>query len=183
MVGPGTGVYGIGMRTIDHASGARLFVSTYKEGLLSAVAHDLKLQCERFRVEIADDESSITATFDPASLKVVTAMKDRRDNPSGLPHLLFHEVEKNIADDVLRPKKHPEIRFTSTKVTATGVDGTLTLCGQQRPVHVERSDDGAAYVGRVRLDQREFGIKPFSAMMGTLKIQPHVDVEIRLPRR
>lgn len=182
MVGPGVGLYCTRMKMLDHPSGARLFVSIYKEGLLSAVAHDLKLQCEHFHVEVADDEGSVTATFDPASLKVVTAMKDGRENPSGLPHLLFHEVERNIADDVLRPKKHPEIRFVSTKVTANGVDGTLTLCGQQRPVHVARSDEGAVIVGRVRLDQREFGIKPFSAMMGTLKIQPHVDIEIRLPR-
>lgn len=33
-----------------------------------------------------------------------------------------------------------------------------------------------------RLDQRDFDIKPCSAMMGTLKIRPHVDLEVRLPR-
>jgi hypothetical protein len=36
-------------------------------------------------------------------------------------------------------------------------------------------------VGRARIDQRDFGITPFSAMMGTLKVQPHVDIEVRVP--
>jgi hypothetical protein len=182
MVGPDVGDYGHDMRIIDRESGARVFVFTFKEGLLSAVAHDLKLRVDRFRVEVAADDSSVTAVFDPTSLRVVTAMKDGQENPAGLPPLLFSQIEKNIVDDVLRPTKYPEVRFASTRVDATGVDGVLTLCGHQRPVWVARRDEADGIVGRARLDQRAFGIKPFSAMMGTLKIQPHVDVEIHLPR-
>jgi hypothetical protein len=36
-------------------------------------------------------------------------------------------------------------------------------------------------VARVRLHQPDLGIKPYSAMLGTLKIQPGVAVEISVP--
>jgi hypothetical protein len=45
------------------------------------------------------------------------------------------------------------------------------------PVHKEGDD----VVGEVTLHQPDYGIKPYSAMLGTLKIRPDVKVRIRLP--
>ena len=53
-----------------------------KEGLLSSVAHDLKLEVSDFK--IAWDAETITARFSPRSLRVVNAMKDKRENPEAL---------------------------------------------------------------------------------------------------
>jgi polyisoprenoid-binding protein YceI len=162
-------------------SGARVFgsddvdvhVFTYKEGALSALAHDLKLRVTRFRIGVDDDRAptTVTATFDASSLRVVSAMRDGHESAL-LPAIAFGEVERNIEREVLRSRTFPEITFVSSAITDAHVDGALTLCGVTRDVRIARTGT----TGRVRIDQREFGIKPFSAMMGTLKIKPHVDV-------
>lgn len=158
------------------SSSAEVLVFTFKEGLLSAVAHDLKLRVAKFSLDV--DGDAVNAEFDPSSLKVVNAMKDGQDNPGGLPAFALGEIEKNIVNDVLEPKRHPVIRFESTAVTDAQVKGRLTLHGQTRDVVGARKDEGGKKVAEFRLDQRDFGIKPFSAMLGTLKIKPEVVVRV-----
>lgn len=145
---------------------AEVLVNTFKEGVLSALAHDLTLRVERFGIEWEGER--ITAWFDAGSLKVI--------EPKTLPAFAFGEIEKNIASDVLVPAKHPQVKFESTGVSDTEVRGTLTICGTAREVRCTRSGDAV----EAKLDQRDFGITPYKAMMGTLKIKPHVVVRVRL---
>jgi polyisoprenoid-binding protein YceI len=147
---------------------ASVHVFTFKDGLLSAVAHDLELRFERFTIEAS--ESAVKATFDLASLRVVRAV------PDAMPRAFHGEIEKNIERDVLQTRKFPEATFVSTSIAHDEVVGTLTLHGVAREVRVVRSGMG----GHARIDQRAFGIKPFSAMMGTLKIKPEVRIEVLL---
>lgn len=164
------------MPTYD-ASNAECRVFTYKEGLLSAVAHDLEIDVARFEVEIADD-ASITASFDPTSLRVVDSIVDGRRVPGSLNAKDRAKIEANILSDVLHPKKHPTIRFESTEVTEASIRGRLELHGRSRVIALRRTGDEA----EVTLDQTDFGIKPFTAMLGTLKIKPAVRVRLRLTR-
>ncbi len=163
------------MRVFDERS-ASIFVFTFKDGLLSAVAHDLKLRFERFRIEIEDDGSALRASFDTTSLSVVCARTGGADAPSALPRAFHDEIEKNIERDVLQTRKFPEAKFVSTSISEREIVGTLTLHGVAREVHVARD----RMSGRVRIDQRDFGIKPFSAMMGTLKIKHDLEIEVSL---
>ena len=55
---------------------------SFKDGLLARLAHDLKLQVERFSIEVDDSTREIKATFDPSSIQVVCAQNDGRDDPS-----------------------------------------------------------------------------------------------------
>ena len=48
------------------ASSAECLVLTYKEGLLSAVAHDLRIRVTRFDVEASLSPPSVRARFDAA---------------------------------------------------------------------------------------------------------------------
>ena len=157
------------------ASTAEVLVYTFKEGALSALAHDLKIQVTRVELEVGDD--SVTAVFDASSLRVVCPRKDGRDHPGAVPALVYGEIEKNIVKDVLASAKFPQIRFASTQVTPTLVVGQLTLHGVTREVRCTRSADGLV---EARLDQRDFKIKPYSAMFGTLKVKPEVVVTVRL---
>lgn len=157
-------------------SSAEVLVFTFKEGLLSAVAHDLKLRVTKFGLEV--DGERVTGEFDPASLRVVNAMKDGQDNPGGLPGFALGEIEKNIVNDVLVPKRHPAIRFETTSITPAQVTGRLTLHGHTKDVTGVRKDAGEKKVAEFRIDQRDFGIKPFSAMLGTLKIKPEIVVRV-----
>lgn len=171
------------MPTYD-ASSARCEVLTFKEGLLSAVAHDLCLKVERFSIEVGDDES-IAARFEPDSLRVEHAMKDGRPDPSALSAKQRREIEGNIAKDVLHVRRHREITFRSTKVEGEGdqrrIEGTLRLHGTERSIRAVARREGGRWSAEVELDQPEFGIKPYSAMLGTLKIRPAVRVRISMP--
>jgi polyisoprenoid-binding protein YceI len=157
-------------------SSAEVLVFTFKEGLLSAVAHDLKITVTKFGLDV--DGDSVKAEFDAGSLKVRCAMKDGQENPSALPGFAHGEIEKNVVNDVLEAKKHPVIRFETTSITDAQVKGRLSLHGQTRDVVGTRKDAGGRKVAEFRIDQREFGIKVYSAMLGTLKIKPEVVVRV-----
>lgn len=156
------------------ASSAEILVFTFKEGLLSAVAHDLKLKATKFSLEV--DGSTARLDLEAGSLRVVTAMKDGADSPSAIAPSKFGEIEKNAFDDVLQVKKFPSIQFNATQVTDTEVVGKLTLHGQTHEVRGRRTGNAAEF----RIDQRTFGIKPYSAMLGALKVKPEVVVKVRV---
>ncbi len=160
-------------------------VYTYKEGLLSRVAHDLKLAVTRF--EIVLDGDAVRATFDPKSLKVRAVMKGDAEEPGALSARDREEIEANIRGPVLHVDRFPEIRFEGRvrRLPEAGrdgeVEGRLTLCGVTRTLSLPVSRRPPDLVAEVRLDQRDYGIEPFRALMGALKIRPDVDVRVRLP--
>jgi hypothetical protein len=170
------------MATFD-ASSAECLIFTFKEGLLSAVAHDLKLRVERFEVSV--DPDSVSARFEAASIRVVCARKHGADAPGTLSDKDRREIEANLEKDVLAARKFAEIRFTSTRVEPAPdgyrVAGTLSLHGRERPLTVAVRREGERLVADVTLHQPDYGIKPYSAMLGTLKIKPDVQVRLSLP--
>jgi hypothetical protein len=157
------------------ASRAEVLVFTFKEGLLSAVAHDLKLKVTSLWVDV--EGTQVRAELDASSLRVVTPMKEGAENPGALPKLVYSEIEKNAANDVLDAKRHPRITFTSTAITETEVVGQLSLHGVTHELRGKRTGTTAEF----SFDQRDFGLKPYSAMLGTLKVKPVVRVKVTLP--
>ncbi len=156
------------------ASSAEILVFTFKEGLLSAVAHDLKLEATRFTLDV---EGSIAhLELDATSLRVVCGMKDGADSPTSVPTSKFSEIEKNATHDVLEAKKFSSIQFTASQVTQTEVVGKLTLHGQTQEIRGPRTGNAAEF----RIDQRAFGIKPYRAMLGALKVKREVIVRVAL---
>ena len=159
---------------------------SFKDGLLARLAHDLKLQVERFSIEVDDTTHVIKATFDPSSIQVVCAQLDGRDDPSTLSKGDKKKIYDNVTKDVLRTRKHPEIRFDSTQVVSRGegfaVEGTLQMYGKSRSVETSVRPDGSRWVAEFRLHQPDFGIKPFSAALGGLKVKPDVLVRVSVPR-
>src|SRR5437868_973818 len=101
--------------TLD-ANSARCFVFVYREGLLSAVGHDLKLAVTRFTIDVDWAAKKVHAQFDPASLKVEGAMVDGRERPREPNEGDRHKIESHIAEDVLEVDRHPSITFESASV-------------------------------------------------------------------
>ena len=157
-----------------------------KDGLLARLAHDLKLQVERFSIEVDETTHQVKATFDPSSIQVVCAQIDGRDDPSTLSKGDRKKIYDNVTKDVLRTRKYPEIRFDSTNVVERGegftVEGTLQLHGKSRNVQTNVRADGERWVAELKLHQPDFGIKPFSAALGGLKVKPDVMVRVSVPR-
>ncbi len=158
-----------------------------KDGLLARLAHDLKLQVERFSIEVDDTTHRIEATFDPSSIRVVCAQVHGRDAPSTLSKGDKKKIYDNVTKDVLRVRKHPEIRFDSTNIVKRGegfaVEGTLQLYGKSRHIHASVRADGDRWVAEVKIHQPDYGIKPYSAALGALKVKPDVIVQVSVPRQ
>lgn len=167
------------MPTYD-ASQVECLVFSFKEGLLSKIAHDLKIRVET--LELTVDGDSVEARFDAGSLRVVCARKDGRDASGTLSGGDKKKIEKNLREDVLHARRHPDVRFRSTKIERAeahaDIEGELTLHGVTRTVRARATLEGGRWVSELTLHQPDFGIKPYSAMLGTLKIQPDVRVRV-----
>lgn len=169
------------------AYNSECLVFSFKDGLLASLAHDLKMRVERFSIEVDDATNQIKATFDPSSIQVVCAQVEGRDDPSTLSQGDKKKIHDNVVKDVLRVRKHPEIRFDSTNVVARGegfaIEGTLQIHGKSRGIQTSVRADGDRWVTEVQLHQPDFGIKPYSAALGMLKVKPDVLVRVRVPRQ
>jgi len=167
---------------------AECSVYTFKDGLLSAVAHDLKIKVTRFALKV--DATTVEGRWDARSLVVDAVMREGREVANGLGQRDRDKIARNIREDVLSADRHPEIVFRSDTVTvltgASGgnntatIKGTLTLAGRSQPLSIEAHRDGDRWVAEVVLHQPDFGVKPYSALLGTLKIKPDVKVRVSL---
>ena len=161
------------------ANNGEVTVFTYKEGLLSAVAHDLKIKVGKF--SITAEGGAAKGEFDASSLVVVNAMKDGAENPGALPASGPDGIKKTIKDEILNAAKNPTIKFDG-KLAGAEVVGNLTLNGTTKEIRGATKEEGGKRVAEFKLDQREFGIKPYSAMLGTLKVKPEITIRVALPK-
>jgi polyisoprenoid-binding protein YceI len=171
------------------AESAECTVLTYKEGLLSPVAHDLKIAVTRFSVTVtreADAPFAIRVEVDPASLRVLSAMRDGREAPQLLSESDRRKIERNIVSEVLAASAHPQITFVGTAVPISAdrleVSGQLTLHGRTRELRCTARTTSDRHVAEVRLHQPDYGIKPYTALLGTLRVQADVTVRLSVPR-
>ena len=152
-----------------------VFVYTYKEGLLSAVAHDLELRVTDYWIDWDSTSGRIEAEFDAGSIRVVRTMSGTVSEGDK------EKIEKNIVSDVLRTKKFPRIRCVAVKAKEPAFGCELTLCGTTRSIAVQMRAARSGWEAESLLHQPDFGIKPFTAMLGAIKIKPDVRVLVRVP--
>jgi YceI-like domain len=167
------------------ARNAECHVFTFKEGVLSAVSHDLRMRVERFTIEIDHTTGAIEACFFADSLRVDCAMKKGREAYEVLRAGHKRDIEANIASTVLHATKYPEIEFRSTRVEGEGderrISGTLALHGVQRPLQITARRRANRWVTEVELQQPDFNIKLYPVLLGPYKIQSTVRVRVSVP--
>ena len=147
------------------------------------LAHDLILTASRWHGTMNVDAdnpaaSSASLNIDATSLEIVEAVggmkglsdKDRRD------------IGKNIDEKVLESGKYGQLTFESTSVSGSepnfNVAGNMTIVGTSRPANLAVNVNGSTVTAKTSISQRDFGIKPFSAMMGAIKLRDDVDFEL-----
>ena len=171
------------MPTIDQGT---ISVLTYKDGLLSRLGHDLRLTLERFEIEIDGDR--VAGRFWPDSLQIAGAVRDGQLSPGELSQKDRRDIQGNIAK-VLQTKRHPEVRFDGrVEQSAAGpsaakrleVSGTLRMVGRQADLTIEVHRDDGKLSGQLTLTPTRWGIQPFKALLGALRIQDRVDLEFEL---
>jgi len=159
---------------------ANLQVKTYRQGIAQKVGHDLILDVTRWEatVNLANGSSAMTLDCDSSSLEV-------REGLHGAKPLSDKdrvEIGKNIDDKIL---KGQPISFRSTSVKP--VDGGLAVQGElkigdaSRPVEFDLDIGGGRVTGTVPVVQSEYGIKPFKALMGALKVRDDIEIVIDAP--
>ena len=168
------------------SNSGKLSVYTFKEGFLSVVAHDLLIDVTNFTIKpiIPDtgvQSASIEAEIQANSLKVVCAMKDGQENHAALKEKDKADIEEATFKDVLHPSKYPTINFRSSNIQEKDgvyhVKGELTLHGVTRPIEFDaKTTTGKDLKGRVTISQKDFGIKPYKALLGTIKVKNEVDI-------
>jgi len=174
------------VQRFDHSSAAcRIF--TYKEGLLSPFAHDLRIKVTSFTVEVGGKDHLIRAFFDAGSLRVECAMENGKERPDLLNPKDREEINARIVEEVLDAKTYPDILLTSSSVKKEDskylVRGALSMHGRNRDISffVQKMDN-ALYTADVELHLPDFGIKPFSALFGAVRIKPDILIHIEIPK-
>jgi polyisoprenoid-binding protein YceI len=157
---------------------ATCFIFTFKEGFLSRIAHDLRIRVARFWIEVEADR--IRAEFDARSLEVETAMKDGRPHDA-LGPADRDKIRATIANDVLETGRFPTVVFESSSFDGGTIRGSLTLHGTTRSIALPIEKSGNLRKIRWTLHQPDFGIAPYRAALGALKLKPDVIVELTLP--
>jgi polyisoprenoid-binding protein YceI len=174
-------------RTYDIGpSDASLTVHTTRAGLGARLAHDLILEAKTWSGSITFDDadpaaSSVEVTVAASSLAVI-------DSSGGVKPLSDgdrQEIARNINEKILRSDRYPDITFRSSAISGQAdtftVTGDLTIAGTTRPVSLTATVGGSGRVTvRTTVVQTQFGIKPFSAMLGALKIDDRVEIHATL---
>jgi hypothetical protein len=163
------------------ATAATIHVFTYKDGLLARLAHDLRLSLRRFEIERDGDE--LRARFWPDSL-VVDGVVERGGavDSTALSDGDRRKIAGNIRDSVLLLDRFPEASFRGRLVDGgAAVEGELTLAGRAAPLRIAVQTTGGRLRAEVPLVPSRWGIAPYRALAGAIKLQDRVLVTIDLP--
>ncbi len=160
----------------------RIILHTFRNGLAAQAGHDLTIEVDRWSGELTVNDdltpADVEIRIDLGSLIV-------RKGTGGLKPLTDRDrCEIAVtARKVLAADRHAEATFAAATFEPSGgggaVSGTLTLHGATRPVKLQVVETAAGrYHATASVVQSEFGIKPYTAFLGALRLRDAVDVEI-----
>lgn len=150
-------------------------MKTGRSGAAAKAGHNLELEVGTWEATLeVGDSSSLELSADATSLSVVKgeggAQKLGEDDKA--------DIKKSIDKDVL---KQESIEFQSDTCEASddglSVSGDLSIAGKSEAVSFDVSvDDDGKLTASTTLTQSDWGIKPYSALFGALKVNDDVEV-------
>lgn len=172
-----------GTFVIGPSTGA-LTLHTARSGFGAAAGHDLEIEVTRWTGTLSVDADNLEASIVEVIVDA-TSFEVRGGTGSPVPLLAVNKAEiVRTVSRLLRTEEHQEIRFVSAAVVAVEggylVGGNLSIAGTTRPVELTVTLDdhtespSGTITGTVR--HSDFGIKPYSAMFGALKVRDAVEV-------
>jgi polyisoprenoid-binding protein YceI len=159
----------------------RLLVHTTRTGLGAKAGHDLAIEVTRWHGRATVDpatpaNSSVTVEVDADSFEVgegTGGVKPLSDADRAQIHKTLKEV--------LHTAQHPTITFRSRRVdgsaTSFACDGELTIMGATQPVTLQGRVTDGRVIGGTTVVQSRWGIRPYSAFFGALKLSDEVKVD------
>lgn len=172
-----------GSYRLGPASG-ELLVKTSRTGLGARAGHDLTVEATEWSGDVtvvAGDvaRSSVVLEVTVGSLRV-------RSGSGGIKPLTDADradIENTVRTKILSTDRFPTIFFRSTQVTGSPgsltIDGDLTIMDGTHPVTTQVSvDEDGRVRGSATVVQTRWGIKPYSAFLGALKLADEVTIEL-----
>ena len=94
------------------------------------------------------------------------------------------KIEDNIRREVLRERQFPSPSFEGECGRGDGgnieVRGKLRLCGRERELSFRLENREDRLWGRIPLRPSDWGIAPFKALAGAIKLQDRIVIELDL---
>jgi polyisoprenoid-binding protein YceI len=162
----------------------RLLLRTFRDGLAAQAGHDLTIEATRWSGELVVNDD-----LSPASLEVRADLGALvvRDGTGGVKPLTDRDRREIAvtARKVLGADQHPEAVFVADSFRPAADDGeiggTLTLRGQARPLRLQVKQTGAdRYHAETQVIQSDYGIKPYTAFLGALRVRDAIDVAVEV---
>ncbi|XVQ10329.1 YceI family protein [Spirillospora sp. CA-255316] len=170
----------------------RLLINTGRSGLGRRAGHDLTIEAARWSgtLTLPGDAATVpdAASAEGASAEVTVPVEglEVREGTGGVLPLSDQdraEITKNLRK-VLDAARHPEITFTASTAAGSAaeftVEGRLTVAGRTEPLTVRARAEGARIRGEATVRQTRWGIKPYSAFFGALKLADDVKITFDL---
>jgi polyisoprenoid-binding protein YceI len=165
-----------------------LALLTGRDGLAAQAGHDLTIEVTQWSAEltVSDDlaPTGLTVRADMNSLVV-------REGAGGVKPLTDRDRREIAvtARKLLRTDAQPVATFTASRFEpgqagGGAVHGMLSLAGAEGPLRLDVVKVGeAAYRATGSVRQSDFGIKPYTAFLGVLKVSDAVGitVDVELP--
>lgn len=157
----------------------RLLLYTSREGFAAQAGHDLTIEMTkwsgRVRVGVDPAASELTVTVDMGSMRIV----DATGGVMPLSEQDKREIVRN-GRKILSVDRYPEGMFVAEEISDDAVDGTLSVLGRSHGLRLAYRIDGERYRASGIVRQSDYGIRPFSAYFGALKLADPVRVEAEL---
>lgn len=170
-------------RHVFGADRGRVKLLTARDGFAAQAGHDLTIEVGGWSGELtAGDDgkpTELSVKLDLASLVVIAGA-------GGVKPLTDRDRREIVvtARKVLGVDRHPQATFSASTFEPGSdgggvIQGTLTLGGISRPLKLHVSSTGGdCFHATAEVRQSEFGIKPYTAFLGALKVSDAVGVEI-----
>ena len=163
----------------------RIILRTFRDGLAAQAGHDLTIEATRWSGALGVNDDLSPADLD---VRIDMGALVVRDGAGGVKPLSDRDRREIAvtARKVLASDRHPEAVFAAAgfePVAGGGgeISGTLTIRGQERPlkVHVTQTGDDR-YHAEAQVSQSDYGIKPYTAFLGALRVRDAVDIVVDL---
>ena len=157
----------------------RLLLRTSRSGLGRRAGHDLTIEATNWTAE-----ATVREPLSESSGKVVVVVDglEVREGTGGVKPL-SEKDRLDIGDNlrkVLRADRYPEIVYRAAAIGDHELTGELTVMDRTEPLAVSADLAGDRVTGAAVVRQTRWGIKPFSAFFGALKLADDVRVEFDL---
>jgi polyisoprenoid-binding protein YceI len=162
----------------------RILIKTFRTGLGAKIGHDLTIEATRWYCEAVVNVADLSACS--AAVSVEVGGLEAREGTGGAKPLTDSDREtiNGKLREILAAEHHPTIDFRSSHVSVSNdsftVDGELSIAGVTRTQEVGGRVDDEHVRGTATIVQTRWGIKPYSAMLGALKLKNDVQVQFDL---